>query len=187
MKKITVGRSSQCDIILNDGNISRIHAEIICNNGQYVYSDISRNGSNIGGRIVMNQKVVLAPGTPVLLANRVPLPWDLVYTLLPLSGVRADAGETNYGGCVPPPPPAYAPVAPPPPPPAPGNYYSSRKDELAIGWGIGSFIFPLLGLILYFAWKGETPRRARQALNWGIAGFATQFIIGFMSGLAGAI
>jgi pSer/pThr/pTyr-binding forkhead associated (FHA) protein len=35
MRTITIGRSSQCDIILSDDNISRIHAEISLSNGQY--------------------------------------------------------------------------------------------------------------------------------------------------------
>lgn len=172
MRTITIGRSSQCDIILSDGSISRVHAEISINNGQYVYTDKSSNGSNIGGQIISNKKVVVAPGVNILLANMIPLPWDRVYTLLPISNYRVNETETMYrmnnetlcsseashhhGN---------------------GDYSQQKIDKLGIGLGVLAFLIPFSGWIMYFSWKDETPNKANLA---GIIG-SISFIINIMA------
>lgn len=172
---ISIGRSSQCDIVVSGGRVSRVHAELSVVNGQYVYHDMSSNGSNIGGRMICNEKVVIAPGTQVIMANEIPLPWDRIYQLLPpnrqanynnAQTLRHAESATVYG----------APSV---------NYHESLddhessyvKDELGIGWGILSFIIPLIGLILYFAWKEKTPHRANQAGVAALIGFGINLII----------
>jgi|GEM_PF-1336421 Uncharacterized conserved protein, contains FHA domain len=172
MKTITIGRSSQCDIILSDGNISRIHAEIFLNNGQYVYFDKSNNGSNVGGQIINNKKIVVAPETNILLANKIPLPWDRVYTLLPLSRHSVNEAETmhhvNYHSTHIQKVPYHQ-----------GNQadYPVNNDKLSIGWGILAFLIPLAGLIMYFVWKDETPSRANAAGIVGIISFILNIIL----------
>ena len=161
MKTITVGRSTQCDIIIPDEKVSRVHAEISRSGGNFIFHEMGSNGSNIGGRMVYNERVSIAPGTTVLLANRVPLPWQQVYALLPDGGYQPYTGETrltdkrsievDHGGTV-------------------------REDKLGIGWGILAFLIPLAGWIMYFVWKSETPNRAKWA-----GGLATlSFVLGLI-------
>jgi hypothetical protein len=48
---VTIGRSRQCDIVLNDPNVSRQHAEIRPRGGSWVLNDLgSTNGSLLNGR-----------------------------------------------------------------------------------------------------------------------------------------
>lgn len=186
MRTITVGRSRDCDIIIADSGVSRLHAEISLVGGQYVYRDVSSNGSAIGGRIILNDKIVVAPGTPIMLANRVPLPWNQVQQLLPLHGGDQGRTEITPGGATQPYHPAGGYSSVPPIPPGgngmpPYRYY--KPDELGVGWGILSFIVPLIGWILYFVWKDETPHRASQAAIWAWVGFGVN-LISFFAALA---
>ncbi|MDR3267448.1 MAG: FHA domain-containing protein [Tannerella sp.] len=162
MRTITIGRSSQCDIILSGGNISRVHAEISVSNGQYIYYDKSSNGSNIGGQIISNRKIIVAPGSTILLADKIPLPWDRVYALLPASGHRVQEVETAYRGGYPEIPQQ--------------EYYPSTNDKLGVGWGILAFIIPLAGWIMYFTWKDKTPNRANAAGIIGTIAFVLNII-----------
>ena len=66
MKRVTIGRSSSCDIIVSGERCQRHHATLTYNNGSYVYEDTSSNGSNIGGVMYRGQRVIIAPGTQVL-------------------------------------------------------------------------------------------------------------------------
>jgi hypothetical protein len=62
---VTLGRSRQCDIVLNDPNISREHAEIRPRGGSWVLTDLgSTNGSRINGRTVESSEVV-KPGDEI--------------------------------------------------------------------------------------------------------------------------
>jgi Protein of unknown function (DUF3662)/FHA domain len=61
----TVGRGRQCDIVLNDPNVSRQHAEIRPRGGSWVLNDLgSTNGSQINGRRVDGPEV-LRPGDEI--------------------------------------------------------------------------------------------------------------------------
>ena len=65
----TLGRSRGCDIVLNDNNVSRQHAEIRPRGGSWVYTDLgSTNGSSINGRPVQGPEV-LKPGDEVSLGG----------------------------------------------------------------------------------------------------------------------
>lgn len=90
MKTIIIGRDSNCDIVLNDSSISRRHAELSVINGQYIYRDVSSNGSFIGGKKTTGTKEVIYPGTEILLAGKIPLPWTTVQSLLPLSPIEVN-------------------------------------------------------------------------------------------------
>ena len=146
MKTITIGRSSHCDIVIADERVSRVHAEITLVDNKYVYKDVSKNGSNIGGRIILNEKVVIAPGATVLLSNHIPLPWAQIYALLPIRGAHPYEQETKVGSntlIV-----EHIPVS------SSQEYRSYKKDELEIGWGILAFFIPLASQAATWAWVG---------------------------------
>jgi len=135
---ITIGRGSHCDIIISHDKVSREHARVSIVGGHYVYEDVGKNGSVIGGRILNGQKVTVAPGTEILLAGKVPLPWQQIYSLLPLKGVRPLDNDTGY------------------------QVYASQQS-IEVGWAILAFIIPITGWIMYFVWQDDYPRKASQA------------------------
>jgi FHA domain-containing protein len=58
---VTLGRSRQCDVVLNDPNVSREHAEIRPRGGSWVLTDLgSTNGSSLNGRRIDRSEVVKA-------------------------------------------------------------------------------------------------------------------------------
>lgn len=84
MRTITVGRSNACDIIVNELNVSRIHAEIkLTNEGKYIFHDISSNGTTINGKNIINAEVTINSNSSILLANSIPLYWSKIEALLP--------------------------------------------------------------------------------------------------------
>ncbi len=152
MKTIAIGRSSQCDIIVSHECVSRVHARISVVGGQYVYEDVSKHGSVVEGQFLRGKKVVVVPGTEILLAGRVPLPWKQVYAQIPLKGRNISDSETSYKSI--------------------DDYredYVSRQpimrqqENISVGWGVLAFLIPFAGWIMYFSWKDETPHRASQA------------------------
>ena len=165
MKTITIGRVG-CDIIISDSSISRKHATISLVNGQYVYNDISKNGTTINGRVYQNEKVVITPGTPIYLANKVPLPWAQILMLLPNSPVKVQGRQDPY---------EYETEV--------SQVPVKQEESIGAGWGILSFLFPIIGFILYFVWKDTANYKAKQAANIAWISIAVSFVIGFISGL----
>lgn len=166
MKTITIGKMN-CDIIIQDNYVSRKHAEISLIDGQYVYRDLSKNGTTINGRVYHNEKIVIAPGTPVYLANKVSLPWPQVLMLLPNTAIKVNNNVSIGGEAVVPPIP--------------------QDDSIGVGWGILSFIFPIIGFILYFVWKDSEYSKAKQAAKLAWINIAINFAIGFIGGLVGSL
>lgn len=164
MKTITIGRLG-CDIILPDNSISRKHATISLVDGQYVYTDMSKNGTSINGRVYHNERIVISPGAPVYLANKVPLPWPQVLMLLPNTGIRVEPPGTSGGETV------------------VGSLVRQEEESIGIGWGIVSFLFPIVGFILYFVWKDTEHNKAKQASSIAWISIAISFVIGFIGGL----
>lgn len=163
MKTITIGRID-CDIVIPDNNVSRRHATISLVNGQYVYHDMSKNGTSINGQIYQNDKVVVAPGTPIYLSNKVPLPWAQILMLLPQSPVVMGHHRTpNYD--------YETEVA------QPQYVYREQQESIGAFCGVISFLIPLIGFILYFVWKDTAYYKAKQAANLAWAGFAVNFVL----------
>ena len=68
---VTLGRSRQCDVVLNDPNVSREHAEVRPRGGSWVLRDLgSTNGSRLNGRAVEGSEVV-KPGDEIELGATV--------------------------------------------------------------------------------------------------------------------
>jgi hypothetical protein len=68
---VTLGRSRQCDVVVNDPNVSRQHAEIRPRGGSWVLSDLgSTNGSCLNGRRIESPEVV-KPGDEIELGTSV--------------------------------------------------------------------------------------------------------------------
>jgi predicted component of type VI protein secretion system len=56
---VVLGRSRQCDVVLNDPNVSRQHAEIRPRGGSWVLGDLgSTNGSCLNGRRIDGPEVL---------------------------------------------------------------------------------------------------------------------------------
>ena len=67
----TMGRSRQCDVTVDDPNVSRTHAEIRPRGGSWVLTDLgSTNGSRLNGRRVEGSEV-LKPGDEIELGTTV--------------------------------------------------------------------------------------------------------------------
>ena len=45
------------------------------------------------------------------------------------------------------------------------------EDKQSIGLNILSFLFPIVGWVLYFVLKGQTPIKAKGCGIWGLVGF----------------
>lgn len=68
---VMLGRSRQCDVVLEDANVSRQHAEIRPRGGSWVLSDLgSTNGSSLNGRRIDGPEVI-KPGDEIELGTSV--------------------------------------------------------------------------------------------------------------------
>jgi hypothetical protein len=65
----TMGRSRQCEVMVDDPNVSRQHAEVRPRGGSWVVTDLgSTNGSRLNGR-TLEQPTVLKPGDKIELGT----------------------------------------------------------------------------------------------------------------------
>lgn len=121
-----IGTLSNNDIVLNSEYVSRSHADITCmDNGTYLLTDHSKNGTMVNGFRVQNTSVPISYGDNVLFAGQIPLDWSRIHPSVP--------GETV--------------VVQPNPPILPPEPKPDGPNGMAIAGFICSFFFPLLGLI----------------------------------------
>jgi hypothetical protein len=65
----TLGRSRQCDVVVDDPNVSRTHAELRPRGGSWVLTDLgSTNGSSVNGRRI-DAPTVVRPGDEIELGT----------------------------------------------------------------------------------------------------------------------
>jgi glycine betaine catabolism B len=66
-----IGRNLKCNLILNSSDVSRVHARIICQGGQYYFSDLgSTSGSMVNDEEAeTNQNFLLKPNDVILIGD----------------------------------------------------------------------------------------------------------------------
>ena len=121
-----IGTLPNNDIVLSSEYVSRSHADItVMDNGTYVLTDHSKNGTTVNGNRVQNSTVTINYGDNVLFASQVPLDWSRITRMTPYPPL----GQTT--------------TPPPPPQPQP-----TSTNVFALLGLIFSFLAPLVGLIL---------------------------------------
>lgn len=166
---VTVGRSDDNDILIDNNDVSKHHLKIRgtetvytggdCNVHYFIeIEDLSTNGTGVNGRYIHHQTekfeyngdTISLP--QVMLAGRSEcvLNWNEVISRLKSQGW-------------------YKRILPPPPPPS--------KENLNFGLIIASFLFPIVGWILWGIWKDEHALKASQAAKWAWGGFIVNLIL----------
>lgn len=180
---ITIGRQTNCNIVISDPRVSQYHAEIGVSGSNYTLTDHSTNGTIVGGTKIQDETVNIAPDTPVMFAGVAPLDWNRVKTLLPLSSTpnQGSWGQKNSW------------EQPQPQPQGSwgqkdswGRPLNQSDENISVGMAILCFFFGIVGIVLFFSWKDATPRKAKQALLIGIASITLQLIVGIILGIVTA-
>lgn len=81
MNKISIGRSSQNDYVINDrtNTVSRFHADLFDNgDGSFTLSDHSTYGTNVNGQRLHNSSRQVRYGDSVVFANTSQFDWSAV-------------------------------------------------------------------------------------------------------------
>ncbi len=69
---ITIGRGADCDLLLDDPRVSRVHARLTFSNGNALLNDLnSSGGTDVNGRPIVQK--LLTPGDVITLAGQVSL------------------------------------------------------------------------------------------------------------------
>lgn len=83
MNVIKIGRNPDNDIVIAVDLVSRYHADLkLDDNGQFILTDHSANGTMVNGRMVSNSSCFLSPGTPVFFPGNRFLDWNQVQALM---------------------------------------------------------------------------------------------------------
>ncbi len=106
-QSLTIGRSPDCDIVLDDRQVSRLHARIVWREDHYEIEDLgSKNGTHLNGRDVVGA-LPLRDGDEIQIALRYKLAFVDTGATAPLSlekpaevGLRIDAAthQVYVGG-----------------------------------------------------------------------------------------
>lgn len=91
---ITVGRDPLADIVLNDPEVSRHHAQFIQTPAGYDLKDLgSTNGSFVDGKRIGGEPVTLSPGQIVMFGSNVTLIYQATSAADPLATMVAPMGS----------------------------------------------------------------------------------------------
>jgi hypothetical protein len=153
MKKITLGRLPNNDIVFTPMSVSRMHADLICNNGSYQLIDHSAAGTTVNGYPVHNSSMTVNKGDNILLAGQVPLDWSRVEQI-----EYGGAGGTQV---------VQGPYVPPQP----------QSNGMAIAGFVLSFLIPLLGLIFSIIGLNRSKQMGGKNRGLAIAGIIISSIL----------
>jgi hypothetical protein len=123
--EISIGREVGSDVFINDEEVSRRHARLVSQFGDYVLEDLgSTNGTFINGQRATGQRF-LKPGDTILFGEKVSLTYE--ETPFDPNATQANISSTE-------PPPAVPEYEPPPPqearyPSSPPPTYVGRIPE----------------------------------------------------------
>lgn len=162
MKKVTVGKANDNDLVIGSPYVSRYHADIIIENSRAVLYDHSTNGTWVNGQMVHNSSC------PIGVSDQVLLPGNITVDLTPY------LPATSYDPTLVAPSPAPMPA--PAPAPAPGPY-DGLDDNNPTGFARPSVSF---GAAIGSAFKhyvGFTGR-ARRSEYWYFA--LLNFLVGII-------
>lgn len=81
MKKITIGRASDNDIVLNVSSISSHHADMELDRGRIILTDHSMNGTRVNGQLIHNDSCIIREGDQIVLPGRTILDWERFFDL----------------------------------------------------------------------------------------------------------
>lgn len=65
------------------------------------------------------------------------------------------------------------------PPSSSSTSVVNADDSGSIGWGILSFVFPIVGIILFFVWRNTKPNCAKVSLYGAVISIAVAIILRF--------
>lgn len=163
---VEIGKESDNEIIVANQYVSRHHLTVtgIIRKGKRVLmiNDHSGNGTGVNGRKYHHEAVpeIIYDGNPeslpqVFLAGLpdLELNWIETINLLESRGWKAK-------------------VTPPPPP---------EPEGLSLLLKIVSFLFPIVGWILWAVWKTDYPKKASSASKFGWIGFGVNIFVSLLS------
>ena len=95
MKVITIGRSSECSVVINDVKVSRVHAQLVqSDNGNISVVDLgSTNGTMVNGKRIVGE-MRLNPGDELRVGDTV-LPWQKYIATMPSQTFQPMASNTQ--------------------------------------------------------------------------------------------
>lgn len=101
MKVITIGRSGECSVVVNDAKVSRMHAQLVQDDeGRISVVDLgSTNGTRVNGTLIAGE-MRLSPGDEVRIGDTI-LPWQTYIATVPSQAVQpmgsSSASQTMLG------------------------------------------------------------------------------------------
>lgn len=59
------------------------------------------------------------------------------------------------------------------------------EDKPNVGLNILAVLFPIVGIILYFVWKNNTPKKAKSILTCGLVGWGVAILLNIITTMLG--